>query len=109
MKITLGRFTASLALRQRTRTSSRVTATTCLFITGFIQSGFAANIIFGGRCAGAGDTLGVMWINLTTVIFLRFGGVIVIGAYGCIWDWRSGVFLLANCLRRGAGVSAVFC
>ncbi len=55
--------------------------TNCLFITGFIQSGFAANIIFGGALRGAGDTFVVMIINLTTVILLRFAGVILVGLY----------------------------
>jgi putative MATE family efflux protein len=55
--------------------------TRCLFITGFIQSGFAANIIFGGALRGAGDTLAVMALNLTTVIGIRFVGVIVVGLH----------------------------
>jgi Na+-driven multidrug efflux pump len=69
--------------------------TTCLFITGFIQSGFAANLIFGGALRGAGDTLVVMVINLATTLTLRFGGVIVVGLWmhaglAAIWCVLAG-------------------
>jgi len=53
--------------------------TTCLFITGFIQSGFAASLIFGGALRGAGDTIVVKCLSLATVITIRFGGVIIVG------------------------------
>jgi putative MATE family efflux protein len=53
--------------------------TKCLRITGFIQSGFAAALIFGGALRGAGDTLTAMRVSLTTVIGLRFTGVILVG------------------------------
>jgi len=51
----------------------------CLRITGFIQIGFAACVVFGGALRGAGDTLSAMTISLTTIIGLRFTGVIIIG------------------------------
>ena len=50
----------------------------CLFITGFIQSGFAASMIFSGALRGAGDTVAVMAINLLSTIFLRLAGVLVV-------------------------------
>ena len=62
----------------------------CLFITGFIQSFFAAAIVFGGALRGAGDTFAVMIINLASIILVRFCGVMVVGFYlrmglGAIW------------------------
>ena len=56
-----------------------VLTTRCLQITGFVQSGFAANLIFGGALRGAGDTFTVMCLNLTTIIGLRFTGVLIVG------------------------------
>jgi putative MATE family efflux protein len=56
-------------------------ATRCLRITGFIQCGFAANLIFGGALRGAGDTMAVMTLNLSTVIGIRFAGAIYVGLY----------------------------
>jgi len=56
-------------------------ATSCLRITGFIQCGFAASLIFGGALRGAGDTLSVMVLSLTTVIGIRFAGAIYVGLY----------------------------
>src|SRR5439155_10958905 len=47
----------------------------CLFITGFIQCGFAAAIVFAGALRGAGDTLSVMIMTLISVLVLRLGGV----------------------------------
>jgi putative MATE family efflux protein len=55
--------------------------TRCLKITGFVQSAFAANLIFGGALRGAGDTLTVMCLNLATIIGLRFTGVLIIGLW----------------------------
>jgi putative MATE family efflux protein len=52
--------------------------TTCLFITGWCQCGFAAAIVFGGALRGAGDTFKVMLFNLSSVVFLRFGGVMLV-------------------------------
>ncbi len=49
----------------------------CLFVTGFIQTGFAASMIFSGALRGAGDTMVVMGINLFSTIGLRLAGVLV--------------------------------
>jgi putative MATE family efflux protein len=50
----------------------------CLFVTGFIQSGFAASMIFSGALRGAGDTVVVMAINLLSTIVLRLAGVLIV-------------------------------
>lgn len=55
---------------------ARLTAA-CLFITGFIQTGFAAAIVFGSALRGAGDTLAVMVTNLASITIVRFGGVMI--------------------------------
>ncbi len=55
--------------------------TTCLFITGMIQLGFAAALVFGGALRGAGDTLAVMLISLTTILGVRFVGVMIVGLW----------------------------
>jgi putative MATE family efflux protein len=70
-------------------------ATRCLMVTGFIQSGFAANLIFGGALRGAGDTFAVMCLNLLTVFGLRFTGVLIVGLWlhlGLVAIW----FVLAG-------------
>jgi putative MATE family efflux protein len=53
----------------------------CLRITGCIQIGFAACVVFGGALRGAGDTMSAMVISLSTILGLRFTGVILIGWY----------------------------
>jgi putative MATE family efflux protein len=55
--------------------------TNCLFITGFIQSGFAASLIFGGALRGAGDTFMVMCMTLLSVLCIRFIGVLIVGLW----------------------------
>src|SRR5205085_10803463 len=50
----------------------------CLFITGWCQFAFAAAMIFGGALRGAGDTFKVMLLNVASVVFLRFGGVMLV-------------------------------
>ena len=55
--------------------------TQCLFITGFIQSGFAASLIFGGALRGAGDTFMVMCMTLISVLCIRFAGVLIVGLW----------------------------
>ena len=50
----------------------------CLFITGFIQTGFAASMIFSGALRGAGDTVAVMGINLFSTICIRLAGVLFV-------------------------------
>jgi putative MATE family efflux protein len=49
----------------------------CLFITAFAQIGFAAAIVFGGSLRGAGDTVAVMAINLTSTIGIRLVAVLI--------------------------------
>jgi putative MATE family efflux protein len=76
--------------------------TTCLFITGWCQCGFAAAMIFGGALRGAGDTFKVMLLNLTSVIGVRFGGVMVVTlllhkGLAAVW-----IVLAAELLIRGA-------
>ncbi len=77
--------------------------TRCLFITGFIQSGFAANLIFGGALRGAGDTLVVMILNLSTQLTLRCMGVIVVGLWfhlglAAVWMVLAGELFIRGCL-----------
>jgi putative MATE family efflux protein len=60
--------------------------TQCLFVTGFIQSGFAASMIFSGALRGAGDTVAVMVINLLSTLFIRLAGVLVV-----VFIFRQGL------------------
>lgn len=53
----------------------------CLFITGFIQAGFAASMIFSGALRGAGDTMVVMAINLFSTIVIRLAGALFVVFY----------------------------
>jgi putative MATE family efflux protein len=53
----------------------------CLFITGFIQAGFAASMIFSGALRGAGDTMVVMAINLFSTLCLRLAGALFVVFY----------------------------
>lgn len=62
----------------------------CLFITGFIQAGFGAAIVFSGALRGAGDTLAVMILNLLGIFFIRFLGVVFVarvlgGSLSAVW------------------------
>lgn len=76
--ITLGRYPAQwIGANQQIADLT----TRCLFITGFIQCGFASNAIFGGSLRGAGDTLSVMLLNLASVLTIRLVGVMIVGAY----------------------------
>ena len=81
--------------------------TRCLMITGFIQSGFAANLVFGGALRGAGDTLTVMLLNLASVVTLRFTGVLYVGYHhlGLAAVW---VCLSSELFIRGSLVTARF-
>ena len=49
----------------------------CVHITGFIQSGFAAAMIFGFALRGAGDVVKVMIANLASIFCIRFAGVLL--------------------------------
>jgi putative MATE family efflux protein len=67
----------------------------CLFITGFIQCGFASSMIFSGALRGAGDTVAVMIINLASTIFLRLAGVLIVvfafgGGLAAVWAVLAG-------------------
>jgi putative MATE family efflux protein len=76
--ITLGRFPARwLGANEQIAELT----TQCLFITGFIQCGFASAAIFGGSLRGAGDTLTVMMLNLASVLSIRLVGVLIVGKY----------------------------
>ncbi len=73
----------------------------CLFITGFIQCAFAAAAVFGGALRGAGDTVAVMMITLTSVLGLRLVGVLIVGYWlrmslSAIW-----IVLAAELVVRG--------
>ncbi len=79
LMITLGRYPARW-LSPADAHIIRLT-TQCLMITGFVQSGFAANLVFGGALRGAGDTFVVMCINLSSTVGLRFTGVVIVGLW----------------------------
>jgi putative MATE family efflux protein len=99
LMITLGRFPARWLSPDDPHIIQMTT--TCLFITGFIQSGFAASLIFGGALRGAGDTFVVMLLSLSTVIGVRFLGVIVVGLWlhrGLTAIW---IVLAAELFTRG--------
>jgi len=49
--------------------------TRCLMITGFIQPLFAAVCVFSGALRGAGDTMKVMLLTLSSVLAIRLIGV----------------------------------
>ncbi len=73
--------------------------TICLFITGLIQAGFAAYLVFGGALRGAGDTLPVMFLTLSTVFIVRFAGVMIVGLWlhlglAAIWCVLAGELFL---------------
>lgn len=77
--------------------------TRCLFITGFIQCGFAAYIIFSGALRGAGDTFVVMLVSLISVVALRFVGVMIVGAWlhkglTAIWIVLAGELFIRGVL-----------
>jgi putative MATE family efflux protein len=80
----------------------------CLFITGWVQVGFAAAIVFGGVLRGAGDTFAVMILSLLTVFFVRFLGVVIVafvfhGGLRAIW-----IVLCSELMIRGIAVFARF-
>ncbi len=77
--------------------------TKCLFITGMIQAGFAAALVFGGALRGAGDTLPVMMLTLSTVFVVRFAGVMIVGLWlhlglAAIWCVLAGELFLRGLL-----------
>ncbi len=81
---------------------------TCLTITGLVQIGFAAAIIFGSALEGAGDTFTLMLINLGSTLAIRLPGVyLVTNVMGmglvAVWLVLSGELLL-----RGAFLTLRF-
>jgi Na+-driven multidrug efflux pump len=104
LMITLGQYPA----RWLSPSDPHIVALTtrCLFITGFIQSGFAASLIFGGALRGAGDTLVVMCISLSTQICLRCTGVVIVGIWlklglAAVWIVLAGELFLRGLLTFG--------
>jgi MATE family, multidrug efflux pump len=104
LMITLGRYPA----RWLSPSDAHIVhlTTRCLFITGFIQSGFAANMIFGGALRGAGDTFWVMILNLSTQLCLRMTGVVIVGlkfhlGLPAIWCVLAGELFLRGVLMYG--------
>jgi putative MATE family efflux protein len=78
----------------------------CLFITGWIQTGFAASAVFSGALRGAGDTLAVMILNLCSVLGVRLIGVMIIGWYfraslPVIWMVLSAELFVRGLLMYG--------
>lgn len=76
----------------------------CLFLTGFVQCGFAASLIFSGALRGAGDTFVIMLINMASVIGVRLIGVLIVGwwlGHGLIAIW---MILVAELMIRGIAV-----
>jgi len=101
LMITLGRFPAAWLSNGDPQIVQLTT--NCLFITGFIQSGFAAAMIFGGALRGAGDTFVVMCLSLATQIFLRCAGVLIVGYWlklglAAVWMVLAGELFLRGCL-----------
>jgi putative MATE family efflux protein len=73
----------------------------CLFVTAFAQPAFAAALAFGGALRGAGDTLVMMTINLTSTIGLRLTGVVLVTLvlhHGLVAIW---VVLASELTLRG--------
>jgi putative MATE family efflux protein len=104
LMITLGRFPA----RWLSPHDPHIIALTthCLFITGFIQSGFAANLIFGFALRGAGDTLVITLLNLSTIIGIRFLGVLIVGLWlhlglQAVWMVLAGELFIRGCITYG--------
>ncbi len=77
------------------------TSASCLFLTGFIQIGFAAAIIFSAALRGAGDTKSVMILNLTSILGIRCLGVYILSYFSpdlpTIW-----IILCSELVIRGA-------
>jgi putative MATE family efflux protein len=82
--------------------------TRCLFITGWIQTGFAAAIVFGGALRGAGDTFMVMAINLASILAIRFVGVMIVGLWLKMGLTAIWVVLASELFTRGVLMFARF-
>jgi Na+-driven multidrug efflux pump len=101
LMITLGRYPAEWLSPADAHIIQLTTR--CLMITGFIQAGFAANLIFGGALRGAGDTFVVMCINLSSTIGLRFTGVLIVGLWlrlglAAVWMVLAGELFIRGVL-----------
>lgn len=75
---------------------------TCLFITGFIQCGFAAAMIFSSALRGAGDTLVAMILNVCSVFGVRLFGVVVVTHWLGFGLWAVWLVLGGEMMLRGA-------
>ncbi len=69
--------------------------TGCVRTTGCIQSGFAAALIFGFALRGAGDTFKVMIANLSSIIGIRFVGVLIV-VWVLKWDIQHVWYVLCG-------------
>jgi len=104
LMITLGRYPAQWLSPADAHIIQLTTR--CIMITGFIQSGFAANLIFGGALRGAGDTFSVMCINISSTIGLRFTGVVIVGLWlhlglAAVWMVLAGELFFRGVLIFG--------
>jgi putative MATE family efflux protein len=104
--ITLGQYPARWLSPQDPHIIALTTQ--CLRITGFAQAAFAAYLIFGGALRGAGDTLAVMLLTLSTIIGLRFTGVIAVGLWLRLGLPAIWCVLAAELLIRGGLVFGWF-
>lgn len=111
LMITLGRYPA----RWLSPHDPHIIALTthCLFITGFIQSGFAANLIFGFALRGAGDTLVITLLNLSTILGIRFVGVLIVGLWlhlglEAVWIVLAGELFIRGCITYGRFVQGAW-
>jgi Na+-driven multidrug efflux pump len=80
--------------------------TRCLFITGFIQSGFAAAMIFGGALRGAGDTMAVMYLTLVNLFGVRLLGVFIVARVlkldlAAVWMVLAGELMIRGAVIFG--------
>jgi Na+-driven multidrug efflux pump len=80
-------------------------AANCLRVTGFIQCGFAAAIVFGSALRGAGDTVSVMLLNLLSIVGVRCLGVLIVvhlgGGLTQVWYVLCSELMLRGTLVFG--------
>lgn len=77
--------------------------TRCLFITGFIQAGFAGALVFGGALRGAGDTFTVLLLLLVNMFVIRLLGVFLVArvfdlGLDAVWCVLAGELFIRGCL-----------
>ncbi|HYE20258.1 MAG TPA: MATE family efflux transporter [Tepidisphaeraceae bacterium] len=82
-------FAADWLCRLMLPTQPEVAALTaqCLRLAGFIQAGFAGAMILSGALRGAGDTMAVMVLNLSSIIGVRLVGVLIV-----VLVFKQGLF-----------------